>query len=232
MEPKMKYQADGRLLVFPGVSRRLACPAATDNGPNVALVAEAIAAFAPLLRPLSVDLLLLAYKGEDQEVVPLQNPSWFIVESVAQSEMQLAPSTQGAVCRSVNVVTPDAITSLIEEALAAEKLGPDAVGTWKEIRVYGTEVRLPTALANRDVLEIAEPGSAFGVRVQHFADGAWVRGAFRGGDLPPIQLTLTGPFLGLKITTYWSLWAPGGSGELDLNAAIDALVARGWVEHK
>jgi hypothetical protein len=223
----MTNDADAYLLDFPGLSRCFAYPSAGCDRPGPALVADVFEAFAPLLRPLALDLLLVAYRGEDQDAVSLRHPFWFIVDAAAQAEMNLTPWTEAVSCREVDAITPTTIEALISNAIGSEELEPDIVATWDQIRVHATELRLPALLADREVLEIAEPGGAFGANVHHRDGAAWVRGGSRGGNPVPVTLTFTG--WSLEITTYWSLWAAGGAGVQDLNAAIATLIARGWI---
>lgn len=225
----MNPHSDGYQLAFPGMSWRFGHSGDPDRDhwASSGLVADVLAAFTPLLRPLSTDIILFAYRSETLESISLRQPFWFIVDSTAEAELALAPSAEKSSHRRIGEITPDSIESEIGKAFATEELGPDAVGVWKEIRVYAAEICLPALLSDRSVLELEQPGGAFGVDVHHRKDGAWVRGAFHQSTLP-LQLTLTGQFPELRITTYWSIWAPGGSGERDLNAVIEALAARGW----
>jgi hypothetical protein len=226
----MTHPFDGHVIESPGVTRTLAWPAddEIEGAQAVALAADVIAAFAPLLRPLSIDVLLQAFRRDTREPVALAHPHWFAVTSAAHAALQLAPSTQHAVQRTVDAIVPDAVTSLMLDALLAEDLGPDVAGRWDEVRMYANEVRLPDALADRPFVGLQVPGGDIGVPIDRRADGSWVgvRSAF---EPSPIELLMTGQFVRLHITTTWSLWSPGGIGEPDLLAVIDALVARGWI---
>jgi hypothetical protein len=228
MESQVAREFDGYLVEVPGILQRLAWP--SDEEPQAAaaaaLVAEVVAAFAPLLRPLSIDVLLRAHLCDPYVEVPLARPFWFAATAAAES---VEPSTEGAIQRRVDSLTPDAIEALINDAAAAEKLGPDVVWTWDEIRIYAVEVRLPAALARRDVLSLRVTGGDIGVEVEHRNDGAWIRSTQSPSDSPPFELSMTGQFPKLNITTCWSLWTPGGPGEADLNGVIATLLARGWI---
>jgi hypothetical protein len=91
------------------------------------------------------------------------------------------------------------------------------------------EVRVPNGLSQRDVLSLEVPMGDIGIEVKHRGDGAWVCGTDAPVDSRPFEVAMTGEFPDLRLTTCWSLWTPGGAGESDLNAVIDALLARGWI---
>lgn len=226
----MTMEFDGYVLDFPGITRTLSWPvdAEFEGVATLGVVADVIAAFAPLLRPQSIDVLLRAYHRDTQEEVPLTHPFWFAATTAAEADLSVSPSTGSAVRRRVDVLTPAAVGALINEAVAMEKLGPDVAWTWDEIRIYAVEVRLPDTLADRDVLSLGVTGGDIGAKVERRADGTWVRSPRSPAEALPLELSMTGQFPKLDITTSWSLWAPGGPGEPDLNAVIDTLLSRGW----
>jgi hypothetical protein len=222
---------DGYSLDMPGMSRYFRLPG-VDNleGPaSIVPVCRALSALDALLRPLLIDILLHAFRREEQDAVPLPQPFWFAVHAEAERALGLTPSTEGEPpVRRLDALTPDAIESVFLDAIAANPIPPDTVITWQEFRIYATEVALPASLAERDVLSIGPEGYSFGVPVVRRADGAWVRGPHSRGELPPFSLHFTAPFVRARLTTYWSIWTPDGAGGADVDRAIRALDAAGW----
>jgi len=189
-----------------------------------------LAALAPLLRPLSIEIILRAYQREPYEEVQLAQPFWSAVTLEAEADLRSLVSSEKFVHRRVDALTPAVVEALINEAGAAQKLGPGAVWTWQEVRIRAVEARLPEALAQRAVLSLSVGGSDIGIEVKHRTDGAWVSGLECPSDSQPFKLSLV-ELVGvptLDLTTCWSVWMPGGSGESSVEAAIQALVARGW----
>ena len=226
----MKF--DGYLLEFPGLTQTLTWPNGEFEGANaVHVIADVVAAFAPLLRPLSIDVLLWACRRDTQAQVDLVHPFWFAATTATQADPHVGPSTSRSVCRRVEAITPATIKALISEAVALEKLDPEVVWTCEEIRIYTVEIRLPDVFADRDALSLAVTRGDVGAKIERRTDGAWIYSPRSPGDEAPLEVTMTGgdSVPTLNIITHWSLWAPGGPGEPDLNAVIDALVAQGWV---
>jgi len=222
---------DGYSLDMPGMSRYFALPGVDDleGQASIEPVCRAFTALAPLVRPLSIDILLHAFRRDEQDAVALPRPFWFIAEAEAATSLGLVPSTGGdPAVRHVVALTPAALAGVMAEALAANPVPGDVVITWEEIRVNATEVRLPASLAEREVLTIGPDGYSFGVPVQRKLDGAWVRGPLSKGELPPMRLFFSGPFVTARLVTYWSLWTPHGPGGPDVDNAVTALDAAGW----
>jgi hypothetical protein len=48
------------------------------------------------------------------------------------------------------------------------------------------------------------------------------------GELPPLRIHFTGPFVHARLTMYWSIWTPDGAGAADVNQAIAVPDAAGW----
>jgi hypothetical protein len=227
----MTLNVDGYLLEFPGVTQRFAWPAAEEleGAPARDLVVSAIAALAPLVRPLTVDVLLRAYDRETHDDVALAHPFWFAATTGDEVGARVAPSTSGAVCRHVAMLTPTAIGALIDEARAGETLSEDVAWTWDQLWIYAAEIRVPSALADRDILSLGVPYGDVGAPIERNDAGAWFNSLRSPGDEPPMVVTMTGGYPRLNIITHWSLWSPGGAGEPDLNAATARLMALGWI---
>jgi hypothetical protein len=221
---------DGDFLDMPGVSRSFGLPGAEDleGQDSIAPVCDALRALGKLVRPLSIDLVLRAYRRHDQDAVPLRHPFWFIVDRAAEQELGLRPGTSGPEVRRVDALDPESLETVMAEALAAESRGPEVVIGWDEIRIDATEVRLPASLSEREVLTIGPAGFAFGVAVRHRSDGAWIRGPRSVGELPAIQVGFSGPFVRARITTYWSIWTPQGVGGREIDEAGSQLTKLGW----
>lgn len=184
----------------------------------------------PLLRPQSMDLLLHGFDRDTGEIAVLTQPHWFATTPTAEADLYVAPSTGSPICRRFDALTLTTIKALIETAFAAQKSGSYFL-TWKEIRAEAVEVRLPDVFAERNELSLEVTRGEIRVNVERRLDGAWVRGPKSPADALPLKLSMTGGDYvpNLDITTYWSLWAPGGAGEGDLNRVIDALITLGWV---
>jgi hypothetical protein len=222
---------DGYSLDMPGLSRDFAPSGedAIEGVSSIEPVCRALEALAPVVRPLSIDILLHAFRRDGEEAPPLPRPFWYAVEAEAETALGLEPSTGGGpTIRRVDLLTPQAVRGVMAEAVAANPAGADMVVTWSEIRIFATEVRLPEALATRDVLSIGPEGYSFGVPVRRRSDGAWVRGPLSTGDLPPMRIFFAAPFVTARIVTYWSIWTPQGQGGLDFERAVMALDAAGW----
>lgn len=222
---------DGHLIEDPGFSRSLTWP--TDEAPKGAaaasLVGGMLTALAPLLRPLSIEVILRAYQREPYEEVQLSQPFWSAATPEAEAEFRSLVSER-FVHRKVEALTPAVVEALINEAGAAQKLGPGAVWTWEEVRIRSVEAHLPEALDQRAVLCLSVGGGDVGIEVRHRGDGAWVSGLECPPDSQPFKLFLSAQ-VGvptLDLVTCWSLWMPGGAGESNVDAVIKALVARGW----
>ena len=223
----MKGEIDGyfieaavpRALVLPGVE--------VERDTAATLAAEILRGLAPLVRPLSFDLVVLAYSRDDEAAVDIVQPLWFVVEGGAEIELGLKPHTRSPTIRRVEQLGPETVDAFIREATGSVRA--DAVATYQWLASDGVEVRLPASLTDRDVLDLGIPVSAV-VPVIHRNGGAFARGP-RRGELAPLSIKLTGPGPRLTITSNWSLWAPGGPGEADLEAIIDGFVARGWLRN-
>jgi hypothetical protein len=225
---------DCEYLDMPGVSRYFGLPGAEDleGQDSIAPVCAALQALGELVRPLSIDLVLRAYRRDDQDAVALRRPFWFLVEKAAEQELGLRPGTTSPEVRRVEVVNPEALAALMAEALAAESQDPEVVIGWDEVLIDATEVKLPTSLARKDVLTIGPEGYSFGVPVRHRPDGAWIRGPRSVGELPALQLAFNGPFVRARLTSYWSIWTPEGSGAHDLDQASSQLAKLGWKQRR
>lgn len=227
----MTEPLDGYVLESPGVMRSLAWPheEVLEAAPAAALVARIVAAFEPLLRPLSLDVLLRAYHPETQEPVELAHPFWFVAARAAEAALAVAPSTGRSEQLTVEALTPAAVETSIMEVFARARPTAEAIVVLDEIRVYALEVRVPAEYADRATLTFGDPTAQLTVEVEHRGDGAWVRSPRTPAEPLPFALLMTGWFAKLSITTYWSLWIPGGPGEPAVTAVIDALVASGWL---
>jgi hypothetical protein len=224
-------EIDGYSLGMPGLSRSLAFPSNDDleGLASIEPVCRALAALRPWVRPLSIDLILHAFGRDAGPAVELARPFWFTAEAEAEATLGLVPSTGGEpVVRRVAELTQHAVEKLMAEALEANRQPDGVVVKWDEVRIFATEVRLPASLAARDLLVIGPEDNSFGVPVKHRADGAWVRGPRSMGELPPMALLFSGPFVSGSLTTYWSLWTPDGVGGGDVDAAITELDTVGW----
>jgi hypothetical protein len=224
-------ELDGYSLDMPGLTRSLCfpCNADVEGLASIEPVCRALAALRPWVRPLSIDVLLHAYGRDEGPSVELAHPFWFAVEAEAEASLRLEPSTGGEpFVRRLAEVTPHAIEGLMAEALEANPQPADIVVKWDEIRIFATEVRLPASLADREALVMGPEDNSFAVPVRRRADGAWIRGPRSIGDLPPISLLFSGPFVSGRLTTYWSIWTPDGAGGADVERAIRALDAAGW----
>jgi hypothetical protein len=222
---------DGYSLDLPGVTRSLAFPCNDDleGLASIEPVCRALAALRPWIRPLSIDLLMHAFERDEGPSVELAHPFWFAVEAEAEATLGLVPSTGGEpVVRRAGELTPRALEKVMADALEANRQPDGVVVKWEEIRIFATEVRLPASLADRDMLVMGPEDNSFGVHVKHRADGAWVRGPHAMGELPPMSLVFSGPFVSGRLTTYWSIWTPDGAGGCDLDAAVAQLEVAGW----
>jgi hypothetical protein len=224
-------EMDGYSLDMPGLTRSLGFPCNDDleGLASIEPVCRALEALRPWIRPLSIDLLLHAYGRDEGPAVELPRPFWFGVEAKAESALGLEPSTGGEpIVRRVDEMTPKALERLMAEALEANPLPEDVVVRWDEVRIFATEVRLPDSLSTRDMLVMGPEDNSFAVPVEHRADGVWVRGPRSMGELPPMSLMFSGPFVSADLATYWSIWTPNGVGGSDVDAAIAGLDAVGW----
>lgn len=226
----MSVEFDGYLIEHPGFERSFTWP--TDQAPEgstaASLVAGVLAAFTPLLRPLSIELVLRAYRREPYEPVHLAQPFWFLMTSGREAELSIWCTSDKFHRRSVDALTPAVVEGLINEAGEAQKLDTAHVWTWQEVRIHSVEVRLPNALSRRDVLSLEVTGGDVGVAVIHRDGEAWISGLDCRSDLQPFELFISQEVPTLDITTCWSLWMPGGPGEPDLDVVSKALTARGW----
>jgi hypothetical protein len=204
---------DGDYLDMPGVSRHFGLPGAEalEGQESIVPVCASLQALGELVRPLSF---------------------WFLVEKAAEQELGLRPGTTSPEIRRVEVVNPEAVAALMAEALAAESQDPEVVIGWDEVLSDATEVKLPTSLARKDVLTIGPEGYSFGVPVRHRPDGAWIRGPRSVGELPALQLAFNRPFVRARLTSYWSIWTPEGSGAHDLDQASSQLAKLGWKQRR
>src|SRR5438105_2207698 len=141
MEPQMTgankiVEYDGELIEFPGITRGIVWPDIDHGGEfAVRLVCEALEVFAPLVRPLSADVLLRAYRdAEMQYPVDLLHPHWFAASRDTGSNPLITPSTGGSIARHVDAITPASLRGLIDEAIVAEALGPEIFWTCDEVR--------------------------------------------------------------------------------------------------
>src|SRR5262245_21540743 len=127
----MNPAPDGWLLDHPVEIGRLVRPLdeALEGVTSAEPVVEALTAFARLLTPLSLDVVLLAYERESQRPVPLRQPLWFAVDRVAERELGLAPSTTNPSHSMVDRLTPGAARRVLVDAFSPEDHGPDVLVT-------------------------------------------------------------------------------------------------------
>ena len=223
----MTSEIDGYFIDV-GAPRALVLPdVEVERASAGALAAEILRGLAPLMRPLSFDLIVLAYSRNDEAKVHIDQPLWFVVEGAAEIELGLEAHTGSPTIRRVEQLDPETIDSFIRDVTS--RVPTDAVATYERLASDGVEVRLPASLAKRNELVLGIPVSAV-VPVIHRDGSAFARGP-RRGELAPLSIRLTGPEPRLTITSNWSLWAPGGPGEADLEAIIDGFVARGWLRN-
>lgn len=126
---------DGYSLDLPGMSRYFALPGVDDleGQASIEPMCRAFAALGPLVRPLSIDSLLHAFRRDEQDAVALPRPFWFIAEAEAAALLGLVPSTGGdPAVRHVDALTPAALAGVMGEALAANPVPEHVVITWEE----------------------------------------------------------------------------------------------------
>lgn len=227
----MSTEFDGYLVEHPGFERTLTWPTheALEGAASASLIASMLSALQPLIKPLSIDVILHAYQREPYAKVELAHPYWFLVASSHEAELG-AYTDVTRVRRRADALTPEMVEALINEAGEAQKLGPEIAWACQQVSISTVEARIPEVLARRDVLSLEVPGGDIGIKVARRSDGAWISGAECRTDLQPFELRLDAPadIPTLDITTCWSMWMPGGPGESDLERVLQALVARGW----
>src|SRR5258705_9872966 len=89
MDPQMSTEFDGYLVEYPGVERTLTWPTdeALEGAASASLIASMLLELQPLLRPLSIELILHAYHREPYAKVELAHPYWFLVASAHEAEL-------------------------------------------------------------------------------------------------------------------------------------------------
>jgi hypothetical protein len=226
----MSSHFDGHVLDFPGVSTEVASPQDELEGAATAgPVVEALMAFAPILRPLVVDVSLWAYRREDHSAVDVRNIHWSLVERDAISALRIDTNSADRVYRVIERVSHEAVGPFIAEAIAAEQFPADVISTWFQVNARAAEIKVPESLSHQEYLSLAVPPGDIGARIHRRPDGAWIRPPY-SSDHGPLELVLANHFgFSLTATAYWSIWAPGGPGAMDVEKAVNELVARGWI---
>src|SRR5262249_59356646 len=137
-----------------------------------ALAADVVAAFAPLVRPLAIDVLLRAYHRDSGEPIKLAHPMWFAVTTIGDVALGLQPSTGGPIRREVDALTPGAVRALIDEAVRGEGLAAEVAWSLDEVRMFDSEVRLPAGFADCAHVLLEVPGGHVGIPIDHRADSS------------------------------------------------------------
>jgi hypothetical protein len=220
--PAMR-ETDGRVYDFPGLALELEAPSGRNLDGGAAAIAGALFELGAVLRPLSLEALLHV-DGDPKSA----HRSLFIVDESAATDgnLTLGPIYGAAELRQVDLLSPSVVEAALQEAFRSHRIEPGIEASWHQVFVRQTEARVPSSLADRDVMHLVEDGGGrdTGGCVHRRSDGNWVRACY--GVEPPFTLAISE--LALTITGFWSLWMPGGPGAGDFAKALDGLVARGW----
>ncbi|MFI2258877.1 hypothetical protein [Streptomyces tubercidicus] len=232
---------DARLLDFPGSSIRLVkdvddLPLDHRQLARVA-VAGAFEVSRDLFVPLSMELSTAYWESEFDLAADPPAPSrefGMLRRSPLPERVIAEPQMGKDQVTTADTVSEATVINFIDDYLSGSP--EDTPGRdigWQEIQFNATIARLPDNYPREDPrvieLEVAK-GSVAHPLVSH-AGANWVYG-------PMGESVIHAPFecqiyrnpgeLVLTLTTFWSIWAPGGPGRPAIEKGIAALLDSGW----
>ncbi|MGW1840096.1 hypothetical protein [Streptomyces sp. NPDC002067] len=230
-----------RIIDFPGSSIRLECDVEEMSDDHIGVAKLALAGIFQFSQELCVPLAMEVETSywDNEFDLPLASPSrrqefGMLRCGDLPERLTVDPVGRNASVTTVQEINGPVALDFVKSLLTEDPSDAADLGVgWQEISFSTTMARLPDGFLPEGEdsvnLEVARGHVVHPVKT---IDGApWIYGPIGASVVhAPFEYRIHRDQgeVALDITTYWSLWAPGGPGRPDVDRAVEGLLAEGW----
>ncbi|TSB18070.1 hypothetical protein [Streptomyces benahoarensis] len=230
-----------RIIDFPGSSIRLERDVEAMSEDHIGLARLAIASVFQFSQRLCIPLAMEVETSywDNEFDLPITSPSRLREFGILRCSnlpegLTVDPRGRNSPVTNVQEVSESVALEFVESLLAEDAF--DAAGLsigWQEIEFNGMMARLPENFLPEGEQTVSLEVARGHVEhpVKSIGDTSWIYGPIGASVVhAPFEYRIHRDQgeIALDISTYWSLWAPGGPGRHDVDRAVETLLKDGW----